>query len=128
MHGTFIWNELMTRDVEGAKAFFAETLGWTYDAMPIPQGGTYWLAKIAEKGVAGLVDMSDMPGMEGVPPHWFAYIAVDDVDARTDHAVRLGAEMMRPSFDIPNVGRIAILRDPTGAAIGWMTSETPMQG
>ena len=44
-HGTFYWNELMTRDVEGAKKFYADTLGWSYDAMPMPGvGGTYWLA------------------------------------------------------------------------------------
>ncbi len=128
MHGTFIWNELMTRDVEGAKSFFAEALGWTFEAMPMPDGGTYWIAKSGEKGVAGLMDMALMTGMDGVPAHWLAYIAVDDVDARVDHAARLGATVIRPGFDVPDVGRIAILRDPTGAAVGWMTPETPMQG
>ena len=33
-HGTFYWNELMTRDAEKAKAFCGATLGWTFDAMP----------------------------------------------------------------------------------------------
>src|ERR1700734_1011291 len=43
-HGTFYWNELMTRDVEGAKKFYADTIGWSYDGMPMPGGsGTYWL-------------------------------------------------------------------------------------
>jgi predicted enzyme related to lactoylglutathione lyase len=32
-HGTFYWNELMTRDAEKAKAFYAATLNWTFEAM-----------------------------------------------------------------------------------------------
>ena len=32
-----------------------------------------------------------------------------------------GAQLCMPIFDIPTVGRIAILVDPTGALIGWMT-------
>ena len=53
-HGTFYWNELMTRDVEGAKKFYADTLGWSYDAMPMAGGGgTYWLATMERQGIAG---------------------------------------------------------------------------
>ena len=61
------------------------------------------------------------PDFEGIPPHWFAYIAVDDVDARVAGATAEGATLLRPIFDIPGVGRIAILKDSVGAAIGWIT-------
>ncbi len=44
-HGAFYWNELMTRDAERDKKFYADTLGWSFDAMPTPDGGTYWIAK-----------------------------------------------------------------------------------
>ena len=58
-HGTFYWNELMTRDVEGAKKFYADTLGWNFDAMPMPGGGgTYWLATMDGEPVGGLFDIS----------------------------------------------------------------------
>ena len=50
-----------------------------------------------------------------------AYIAVDDVDARMKKAQAAGAQLMRPIFDIPGVGRIAVLEEPGGAGIGWMT-------
>ena len=50
-----------------------------------------------------------------------AYIAVDDVDARVAKAVKAGAKLMKPIFDVPNVGRIAILTQPDGAGVGWMT-------
>ena len=47
-HGSFHWNELMARDVEQAKTFYSATVGWTFDAMPMPDG-TYWVAKIGDK-------------------------------------------------------------------------------
>ena len=49
------------------------------------------------------------------------YIAVDDVDARVKKAVKAGAKVMKPAFDVPGVGRIVILTQPGGAGIGWMT-------
>jgi hypothetical protein len=120
-HGTFYWNELMTRDVEGAKKFYADTLGWSYDGMPMPGGGgTYWLATMDGEPVGGLFDISGS-GFEGVPESWMSYIAVDDVDARVAKAVKVGAKLMKPVFDVPGVGRIAILMQPDGAGVGWMT-------
>lgn len=119
-NGTFYWNELMTNDVERARAFYGATLGWSFDAMPMPEGSTYWVAKLGDRPVGGLMDMTGV-SPPGVPPHWFAYIAVDDVDKAVANAVSLGATVLRPAFDVPGVGRIVILMDPTGAAQGWMT-------
>jgi predicted enzyme related to lactoylglutathione lyase len=97
-HGTFYWNELMTDDVEKARAFYTTVIGWTFEAM-------------AMQGI----------GPDGIPPHWMSYLAVDDIDARIAAAQAHGATIVRPSFDVPGVGRIAILMDPTGAAMGWIT-------
>ena len=120
-HGTFYWNELMTRDVEGAKKFYADTIGWSYDGMPMPGGsGTYWLATMDGEPVGGLFDISGRD-FQGVPESWMSYIAVDDVDARLAKAVKAGAKLMKPVFDVPDVGRIAILLQPDGAGVGWMT-------
>jgi predicted enzyme related to lactoylglutathione lyase len=118
-HGFFYWNELMTRDAEKAKDFYGKTLGWTFEAMPMPDG-TYWAAKQGEDYVGGIFPLSS-PQFNGVPENWMAYIAVDDVDARTKKAEAAGATLMRPIFDVPGVGRIAVLREPGGAGIGWMT-------
>ena len=95
-HGTFYWNELMTRDVEGAKKFYADTLGWNYDGMPMPGGGgTYWLAMMDGEPVGGILDIS-APEFGPVPESWMSYIAVDDVDARVAKAVKAGAKLMKP--------------------------------
>jgi len=119
-HGKFYWNELMARDVGKAKKFYSDTLGWSFDAMPMPDGGTYWVAKMGDEPVAGIFDISG-PDYKGVPEGWMPYIAVDDVDARAKKAVAAGAKIMKPAFAVPNVGRILILQEPGGAGIGWMT-------
>jgi len=119
-HGNFHWNELMTRDVAKAKDFYAKTLGWTYDDMPMGEMyGTYTVAKADGKMVAGMFKM-DGPMFEGQPPSWFAYIAVDDLDARLKKAKAAGGKVMREPWDVPGIGRIAIVVDPTGAAQGWI--------
>lgn len=118
-HGTFCWNELMTHDVEAAKKFYQDVVGWSFEPMPIP-GNTYWVAKKDDKRVGGMFPMSG-PDFRNVPEHWVSYIAVDDVDARVGKAQAAGASVMRAPFDIPNVGRIAILRDQGGAVIALMT-------
>ena len=85
-HGNFHWNELMTRDVERAKKFYADTLGWSFDGMPMPGGtGTYWVAKTDGESAAGIFDIS-APEFGPVPECWMSYIAVDDVDARVKKA------------------------------------------
>lgn len=118
-HGHFHWNELVTRDVEKAKKFYGDTIGWTFEGMPMPDG-TYWVAKMGDAYVGGLFPIAG-PQWEGVPEHWMSYLAVDDVDARVKKAQAAGAKLMRPAFDIPGVGRIAILTEPGGAGVGWIT-------
>jgi predicted enzyme related to lactoylglutathione lyase len=119
-HGNFCWNELMTHDADKAKTFYTGAMGWSFDATPGPNGSTYWIAKMGDARIGGLFPLE---GAEcaNVPEGWLPYIAVDDVDARAKKAQSLGATLMRPIFDVPGVGRIAILKEPGGAGIGWIT-------
>jgi hypothetical protein len=87
--------------------------------MPM-ENGTYWVAKMGNNIVGGLFPLTS-PQFDSVPEGWMSYLAVDNVDARVKKAQSLGAQLMRPMFDVPGVGRIAILREPGGAGIGWMT-------
>jgi hypothetical protein len=119
-HGNFHWNELRTRNAERAKRFYAETIGWTFEAMATPDGHTYWVAMQDGKPVAGLFPLTS-PQFDEVPESWMSFLAVDDVDSRVAKAVEAGAELVMPIFDVPGVGRIAMLREPSGAGIGWMT-------
>lgn len=119
-HGKIWWSELMTRDVEGACAYYAATCGWVFETMPM-EGGSYYVANVDGQPVAGIMDMTGLPGMDEVPAHWFTYIAVDDVDAAAAATEAAGGRIIRPGFSVEGIGRIAILTDPTGAAVGLMT-------
>jgi predicted enzyme related to lactoylglutathione lyase len=120
-HGTFSWRELMTDNVGKAKAFYGATLGWTFSDMPMQGGGLYTLAQSGKAMVGGVMDMTGVTP-PGVPPHWFNYIEVDDVDHRIGLVAENGGKVLRGAFNIPNVGRIAIIADATGAPVGLMTS------
>ena len=63
------------------------------------QNRTYWLAKAADKPVAGIIDMREIVP-DNDPPHWLSYLEVDDI-------------VIRPPFDVPDFGRIAIGADAT---------------
>jgi predicted enzyme related to lactoylglutathione lyase len=119
-HGTFYWNELNTRDVESAKNFYKKTIGWTFDGMPMGEMGTYWVANANGKPVGGVFDMDMMAIPKEVPNYWLSYIA-DDIDKRVKKAKDAGAHVIREPFDVPEVGRIAILKQPDGAVVGWIT-------
>lgn len=88
----------------------------------MPMGeDSYHLASRNGQPIAGMMDMSKTPGMENVPPHWFTYIAVDDVDAAVAATRAAGGRVIKEVFEVPDTGRIAIIADPTGAALGIMT-------
>ena len=118
-HGMFSWYELMTDDVEGSKAFYATLLGWTLEEFPMEEGESYWVVKVGEEEMGGIMRIP--PAAEGAPPHWGVYITVDNVDECAKKAEQLGAKVLVPAMDIPQVGRFAVLQDPQGAAFAIIT-------
>lgn len=119
--GVFVWNELATSDVEGAKRFYTEVIGWTVDTVPMGDGGHYHILKDGEQMRGGLMSTDEIPG--DVPPHWMAYIGVDDVDATCGKVAAAGGQVLNGPFDVPGVGRMAVIMDPQGAAVSIMKSE-----
>lgn len=117
--GTFVWNELATSDVDGAKAFYTNVIGWTVDDVDMGENGTYHILKDGDEMRGGLMSTAGIPG-DPPPPHWMAYIGVDDVDATCEKAKAAGGQVLNGPFDIPNVGRMAVLMDPQGAVVSIM--------
>jgi len=109
--GVFVWDELHTTDVEGAKAFYGEVIGWSANDMDMGEGFTYTMFESGGEQRAGCMTIMQ-PEM---PPNWLTYIGTDDVDATCTRAEELGAQKLMGPMDIPGVGRSAVLTDPTGA-------------
>ena len=114
--GDWTWNELMTPDEPKALAFYEEVFGYTHDSMDMGPQGTYYLLKQGDKMRAGMMH-SPMPD---TPPLWMPYVAVADCDATAAKAQGLGAQLIVPPTDIPNVGRFAALMDAQHACIAFM--------
>jgi predicted enzyme related to lactoylglutathione lyase len=118
-HGTFCWNELVTRDRAGAAKFYTDLLGWQAVDSGMP-GVPYTIFKVGEKQVGGLMDMPpDVP--KEVPAHWMAYIAVNDIDSATARVETLGGKILHGPQDIPGVGRFSIIQDSTGGVVTLVT-------
>jgi uncharacterized protein len=114
-HGVFSWCELMTTDVEAAKKFYTQLLGWTTEEVSPMPGMHYTMIKAGGTEIGGM--MSIPPQNPGMPPCWGTYITVDDVDATARRAEQLGAKTLMPPTDIPTVGRFYVFQDPQGAVI-----------
>ncbi|MGH7732527.1 MAG: VOC family protein [Gemmatimonadales bacterium] len=111
--GSLCWNELNTRDLPAAKAFYSDVFGWTANDQDMgDMQYTEW--KIGERSIGGMMAMPDMVPAE-VPAHWLVYFGTDDTDATVAKAESLGATTLMPPTDIPP-GRFAVLMDPDGAA------------
>lgn len=119
---TFVWHEVYAADADKAIAFYTEALGFGSSEMDMGPMGTYKMLTMNGQGVAGVMGTAGNPDMEGVPPHWSTYIAVDDVDARVAKCVSLGAQVVVPAMDVPSVGRMALIQDPQGAHV-WLYKE-----
>jgi predicted enzyme related to lactoylglutathione lyase len=74
----------------------------------------YTIWKQQGKGLGGLMKRP----MEAIPPHWLSYVTVANVDATAKKTSDAGGKVMMPPFDVPTVGRIAVIQDPQGAALG----------
>ena len=119
--GSFAWNELNTRDLPAARAFYSEVFGWQPNDMDM--GGTeYTEWKLGDRSVAGMMPMPDVVPDE-VPAHWLVYFGVDDTDATVSRAAELGATTVVPPTDIPP-GRFAVLMDPDGATFAVIKLQT----
>jgi len=117
--GTFCWTEIASNDAEKCKAFYTAVFGWAFKSGNAAAEGEMDYNEFSTGGdnpVGGLYQLNpDWFGGNPPPPHFMTYVAVDDVDANAKFATELGGKIVRGPMDIPNVGRMCMIEDPTGA-------------
>ena len=111
------WHELNTWEPEVALAFYGRTLGWQFEPSPLPDGGSYWIARKDGRPVGGIFELSG-PDYLGIPSPWMTYMAVPDITAAEQNTASAGGEIMRRATRVPGVGKLAVVSDSTGALIG----------
>lgn len=119
-HGEFNWIELQTRDAQKAIDFYSASIGWAFQAEEMPSGGTYWIGTASGRPVCGILTLDD--GNRGTDPdRWMVYVHVDDLDDAIARIGDRGGEVLRAPWDVPGVGRVAMIRDPGGSELGLVT-------
>lgn len=118
-HGDIHWVELSTENTAAARAYYEKTCGWTFTEVDMSEdapdmGEPYLVAHQGGEPVAGIMKIAP-PMNDG--PRWVIYIAVDDVDA----VAKAAPKLYHGPFDVPGVGRIAMIEDGGGALVGLMT-------
>lgn len=116
--GTFSYAELATTDIADAKRFYGGLFGWQFEDVPVPDGEPYTVARIEGDSVAGLTPQQPQQREAGIPPHWFNYVTVASADETAARAKELGGTVHAGPFDVMDIGRMAVIADPTGAMFG----------
>ena len=124
-HGEFCWTEIASTNLEACKNFYQNVFGWEMQKSPNTDEAfeyTEFSATPRAYPMGGMYQISaEMFGEHLPPPHFLSYISVDDVEETTSQAFDLGARIIKPSMDVPNVGKMSIIQDPTGAMIAFIT-------
>lgn len=116
--GGIHWTELHSQDVDADLAWLTKTFGYETATMPMPDGSTYHLLKTGPDTMAGGLMKAMNPQ---VPSMWLNWVWVDDVDETLIRVERNGGTAHSPPMDMPGVGRMAVVADPTGAVFGVIT-------
>lgn len=122
--GSFCWIELATTDQNAAKAFYSSLFGWTPNDIPMGPNDFYTMFKLDGRDAGAAYTLRPEQRSQGVPPHWMIYIAVDSADETAKRAAGLGAKTLAAPFDVFDVGRMAVLQDPTGAVFSIWEPKT----
>jgi uncharacterized protein len=112
MSGNFFWYEVITTDVDAARRFYTDVVGWGTQDSGTPG---YTLFTVDGRPVAGLMAIPDEARAMGAPPSWMGYVAVNDVDGMAERIVAEGGRLHRAPFDVPGAVRLAVAADPQGA-------------
>ena len=123
-HGDIGWCDLVSEEVDRARDFYTEVIGWDSEVVDVGHG-PYTVFKLRDRPVAGLMARAPEGPETGAPSAWKLYVTVDDVDARCARVADAGGDVLAGPTDIPSVGRMAIIRDPTGGVIGIIRYADP---
>ncbi len=114
--GSFCWFELATSDQNAAKSFYGSLFGWDTADMPMGPGDVYTMFRLDGRDAAAAYTLRPEMKAQGIPPNWTLYISVASADETAGKAGQSGGQVVAPPFDVFDIGRMAAVIDPAGAA------------
>lgn len=110
--GTLCWADLLTKDRDAAAEFYSKLFGWTIEKEDEKQHNYYHI-KNGEDYIGGMPAPNQQ--LPGTTTHWSIYFQTANCEARTSHALQLGARTLAANVKHENVGELSIVQDPQGA-------------
>jgi predicted enzyme related to lactoylglutathione lyase len=124
--GEFCWTDLGTTNVAAAKKFYKSLFGWTSTDFPMGVDSKYTIFQIKGKDVCALYPMMDEQKKMKAPPAWIPFINVKSVDGTIKKAKAAGGKTISPPMDVGDMGRMAVVQDPTHAMFSlWQAHKHP---
>ena len=109
-HGALNWNELLSDDLPTALPFYEKMLRFTHKTSE-GLNGPYTTLSIGDRAVAGAMP----PPAEDIPNNWGVYFAVYNATDAMEAATENGGHILFGPMEVPEVGTIVWITDPTGA-------------
>ncbi|MGH9126779.1 MAG: VOC family protein [Acidimicrobiales bacterium] len=113
--GAPCWIDLMTSDTERARSFYSQLLGWTAE-QPSEEFGGYFMFTKDGQPMGGAMP-SHGSRMDGANV-WSIYLCTDDARKTAEVAGSAGGQVIVPPMEVGDMGTMAVVTDPAGAAIG----------
>jgi predicted enzyme related to lactoylglutathione lyase len=113
--GQFVWHDLVTDDVDGAKAFYGALFGWRFDDVR-SEAGLYSVVRRNGRAIGGIVAIDDADA-NVASARWLSLMSVDDIDAAVRIVEGAGGEVLAGPRDNPTRGRMVLVADPQGAQV-----------
>ena len=122
--GSFCWIELATSDQNAAKSFYGSLFGWAATDNPMGPGEVYTIFRLEGRDAEAAYTMRPDQRSQGIPPHWMLYVSVASADDAAQRVAQAGGKVLAPPFDVFDVGRMAVVQDPTGAVFSvWQAKK-----
>jgi uncharacterized protein len=113
MANPFTHIELNSTDLGKSKGFYGELFAWELEDIEMEEG-PYTMIEVGD-GTGGGMMQQPIPG---APSVWIPYVDVDDIETMTEKARSLGATISVEVTEVPDMGWLSIMVDPTGAVLG----------
>ncbi len=121
--GSIIWHDLLTEDIDASRAFYGGLFGWTFEELPLSLGigrsSRYLLIRNQGRLIGGMLDISNLDSKVN-GSQWITVMSVADIESAVVSVEQAGGTVETPPTDLNARGRIAVVRDNTGAVFAML--------
>ncbi len=125
--GSFIWHDLITHDLQQAKAFYGDLFNWTFEQAQERDGNPYTLARIEDRYSVGMLEVP-RPADGANYTRWLGYLTVEQLDTAISATLAAGGQRVSSAVERNKIGRAVAIQDPEQAVLGLIETGFNISG